>query len=158
MRRDGAGMTEDLLVYEGIVATFQVASEAVKQALASFDITPAQFGLLRRVAEDEVVSLTELARRLGCSNANMTRLVENAVKAGLVEKVQHPSDQRVAPIRLTDQGVLTRKRAAVAYAGAVSRFVGELGEEERGAFLALQSRLGSPTSLAMTRRARDLPE
>jgi DNA-binding MarR family transcriptional regulator len=137
-------MREDLLVYEGIVATFQMASEAVKQALASFKITPAQFGLLRRVAEGEVVSLTELARRLGCSNANMTRLVENTVKAGLVEKVQHPSDQRVAPVRLTPQGVLTRECAAIAYSRAVSQFVGQLGEEERTAFLALQSRLGSP--------------
>jgi DNA-binding MarR family transcriptional regulator len=147
MRQNGDGMAEDLLVYEGIVATFQVASEAVKQALAAFKITPAQFGLLRRVEEDEVVSLTELARRLGCSNANMTRLVENTVKAGLVEKVQHPSDQRVAPVRLTAQGVLTRERAAVAYLRAVSRFVGQLGEEERAAFLALQSRLGSPPRL-----------
>lgn len=140
-------MTEDLRVYEGIVATFQVASEAVKRALASFKITPAQFGLLRRVAEDEVVSLTELARRLGCSNANMTRLVENAVKAGLVEKVQHPSDQRVAPVRLTAQGVLTRERAIVAYLCAVSRFVGQLEEEERAAFLSVQSRLRSPPGL-----------
>ncbi len=137
-------MREDLLVYEGIVATFQMASEAVKPALASFKITPAQFGLLRRMAEGEVVNLTELARRLGCSNANMTRLVENTVKAGLVEKLQHPSDQRVAPVRLTPQGVLTRERAAVAYLGAVSQFVGQLREEERTAFLALQSRFGSP--------------
>lgn len=136
-------MTEDLLVYEGIVATFQVSSDAVKQALASFKITPAQFGLLRRVADDEIVSLTELARRLGCSNANITRLVENAVKAGLVEKVQHPSDQRVAPVRLTTQGVLIRERAAAAYLCAVSRFVGQLEEEERAAFLSVQSRIRS---------------
>lgn len=135
-------MTTDLLVYEGIVATFQAASEAVKEALSSFHLTPAQFGLLRRIAEDEVVSLTELSRRLGCTNANMTRLVDKMVRAGLLEKVDHPSDRRVAPVRLTSQGVLVRDRAAVVYSEAVSQLVGQLGEEERATFLALRGRFG----------------
>lgn len=135
-------MTTDLLVYEGIVATFQAASEAVKEALSSFHLTPAQFGLLRRIAEGEVVSLTELARRLGCTNANMTRLVDKMARAGLLEKVDHPSDRRVAPVRLTPQGVLVRDRAAVAYSEAVSQLVGQLGEEERATFLALRGRFG----------------
>lgn len=135
-------MTTDLLVYEGIVATFQAASEAVKEALSSFHLTPAQFGLLRRIAEGEVVSLTELARRLGCTNANMTRLVDKMVKAGMLEKVDHPWDRRVAPVRLTPQGVLVRDRAAVAYSEAVSQLVGQLGEEERATFLALRGRFG----------------
>lgn len=135
-------MTRDLLVYEGIVATFQAASEAVKEALSSFHLTPAQFGLLRRMAEGEVVSLTELARRLGCTNANMTRLVDKMVKAGMLEKVDHPWDRRVAPVRLTPQGVLVRDRAAVVYSRAVSQLVGQLGEEERATFLALRGRFG----------------
>lgn len=135
-------MTRDLLVYEGIVATFQAASEAVKEALSSFHLTPAQFGLLRRIAEGEVVSLTELARRLGCTNANMTRLVDKMVKAGMLEKVDHPWDRRVAPVRLTPQGVLVRDRAAVVYSRAVSQLVGQLGEEERATFLALRGRFG----------------
>lgn len=139
-------MTSDVLVYEGIVATFQAASGAVREALLSFRLTPAQFGLLRRVTEGEVVSLTELARRLGCTNANMTRLVDNMVRAGLLEKVDHPFDRRVAPVRLTPEGVLVRDRAAVAYSRAVSQLVGRLAEEERATFLALRARFGDTSS------------
>ncbi|HEY3211450.1 MAG TPA: MarR family transcriptional regulator [Actinomycetota bacterium] len=135
-------MTEALHVYEGIITAFQVVSDRVREALAPFKITPAQFGLLRRVGDDEAVSLTELARRLRCTNPNVTRLVENMVKAGLVEKLRHPSDQRIAPIRLTARGAEVRDAAGAAYSRAVDEFVSRLGEEERSALLALRSRLG----------------
>ncbi len=134
-------MTEDLLVYEGIIATFQAANEAVKKALTPFRITPAQFGVLRRMAEGEAVSLTELALRLGCTNANVTRLVKNMVKAGLLEKVPHPYDRRVAPVRLSARGVFTRTTAAESYLRSVTEFVARLEEEERSAFIALRPRL-----------------
>src|SRR6266542_1671785 len=76
-RLGGTLMTEALRIYEGILTTFQVVSDQVRESLAPFKITPAQFGVLRRVRDGEVVSLTELARRLRCTNANVTRLVEN---------------------------------------------------------------------------------
>jgi DNA-binding MarR family transcriptional regulator len=135
-------MNEALHVYEGLVTTFQVVSEQVREALAPFRITPAQFGLLRRVSDDELVSLTELASRLGCTNANITRLVENMVKAGLIERLRHPSDQRIALVRLTALGFEVRANASAAYTRAVDEFVSRLGEEERSALLALRSRLG----------------
>jgi DNA-binding MarR family transcriptional regulator len=135
-------MTEALHVYEGILTTYQVVSERVREALAPFGITPAQFGLLRRVGDDEVVSLTELAHRLRCTNANVTRLVENTVRAGLVQKFPHPSDQRIALIRVTTLGAPLRDAAGAAYSHAVDEFVSQLGEEERSALLALRSRLG----------------
>ncbi len=139
----GTSMTEALHVYEGILTIFQVVRDRVSEALAPFKITSAQFGLLRLVGDDEVVSLTELARRLGCTNANVTRLVENMVKAGLVEKLEHPSDQRIAPIRPTAMGAELRDAASAAFSRAVGEFVSQLGEEERSALLALRSRLGS---------------
>jgi DNA-binding MarR family transcriptional regulator len=135
-------MTEALGVYEGIVTTFQVVSDRVRDALVPFGITPAQFGLLRRVGDGEVPSLTELASRLRCTNANITRLVDNMVKAGLIEKLRHPSDQRVVLIRLTALGAEVRSAAGAAYSRAVDEFVSQLGEEERSALLALRSRWG----------------
>jgi DNA-binding MarR family transcriptional regulator len=133
-------VAEALRVYEGIVTTYQVVSDRVKEALAPFGITPAQFGLLRRVGDGEVASLTELASRLRCTNANITRLVENMVKAGLIEKLRHPSDQRVVLIRLTASGAEVRAAAGAAYLSAVDEFVAQLGEQERSALLALRSR------------------
>ena len=133
-------MTEALYVYEGIVTAFQVVSDRVKEALAPFQITPAQFGLLRRVGNGEVASLTELASRLRCTNANITRLAENMVKAGLIQKLQHPSDQRIVLIRLTALGTEVRDAAGVAYYRAVHEFVSQLDEQERSALLALRSR------------------
>lgn len=135
-----AALTDDLLVYEGMVAAFQVAEAAVKKALASFGITPAQFGVLRRVGDGEELSLTELAHRLGCSNANVTRLIENMVRAHLLERGSHPFDRRVSPVRLTPQGVQLREQAAQAYSRAVARVVKQLGDDERSVFLALRSR------------------
>jgi DNA-binding MarR family transcriptional regulator len=133
-------MTDDLKIYEAIIEAFQVVTEEVKGALAPFKITAAQFGVLRRVGHGEVVSLTELARRLGCSNANVTRLVDNMIKAGLVERATHPWDRRVAPVRLTARGFEVRGKAASAYARAVNRVVSQLRETERSAFLAMRAR------------------
>lgn len=135
-------MTESLHVYEGIVTTYQVVSDRVMDALAPFGITPAQFGLLRRLGGGEAASLTELASRLRCTNSNITRLVENMVKAGLIEKLRHPSDQRIVLIRLTATGAEVRSAAGAAYSRAVDEFVSQLDEEERSALLALRSRWG----------------
>lgn len=135
-----AGSEINLLVYEGMVAAFQAAEGAIRKALAAFGVTPAQFGVLRRLEGGEEVSLTELARRLGCSNANVTRLVENMVRAGLLERSCHPYDRRVSRVRLSPRGTQLREQAAEAYRRAVDRLVEQLGEEERSVFLSLRSR------------------
>jgi DNA-binding MarR family transcriptional regulator len=134
-------MSEALHVYEGLVTTFQVASDRVRDGSGSVRDNVGQFGLLRRVSEDELVSLTELASRLGCTNANITPLVDNVVKAGLIEKLRHPSDQRIALIRLTALGSAVRGNAGASYSRAVDECVPQLGAEERTALLALRSRL-----------------
>jgi DNA-binding MarR family transcriptional regulator len=128
--------------YEGIVVGFQAVNQAVKEALGPFGLTPAQFGVLRRIEGGEEVSLSELARRLGCTNANVTRLVENMVKAGLLEKLSHPWDQRVVLVRVTPDGVATRHAASNAYSKAVDGVMGQLDDHERSVLLSLPSRLG----------------
>jgi DNA-binding MarR family transcriptional regulator len=138
---DPAGVGEAQAAYEGLVAAFQAVNQAVKEALGPFDITPAQFGALRRIEEEEEVSLSELARRLGCTNANVTRLIDHMVRAGLVEKVAHPSDQRVVLVRITSQGASIRRAALGVYSEAVDRVMKLLHDRELSVLRKLGSRL-----------------
>jgi DNA-binding MarR family transcriptional regulator len=133
-------MVEPLAAYEGVVAAFQAMNEAVKEALAPFGITPAQFGVLRRLEPGEEVSLSELAERLGCTNANVTRLVENMVRLELLERSSNPQDRRVVLVRLSSKGLAVREEASEAYARAVERVVSVLPEEERSVLVRLRAR------------------
>jgi DNA-binding MarR family transcriptional regulator len=139
--QQGRGFSDAARAYEGLVTAFQAVNQAVKEALAPFGMTPAQFGALRRIDEGEEISLSELARRLGCTNANVTRLVEHMAGAGFLERTAHPWDQRVVLVRMTSRGASVRRVALSAYSETVGRVMGALNGRELSTLGKLGSRL-----------------
>jgi DNA-binding MarR family transcriptional regulator len=138
---EGRALSEAQRAYEGLMATFQAVNQAVKEALAPFGITPAQFGALRRIDEGEEISLSELARRLGCTSPNVTRLVEHMAGAGFLERTAHPWDHRVVLVRMTSQGSSVRRVALSAYSETVGRVMGALNGRELSTLEKLGSQL-----------------
>ncbi len=93
------------LVYRvGRLLRFRVAKFLKSNAS---DITPEQWGLLLQLAAMEGCMQGELADPVLGDHPNVTRMLDQLGKKGLVERRQSPSDRRSHSVWLTDKGRTT---------------------------------------------------
>jgi len=67
-------------------------------------VTLPQLRVLFLLRADPGLTTNALARRLGLTMPTVSGLVDKLVRAGLVERGEHPADRRVIPLRLTNDG------------------------------------------------------
>jgi len=84
------------------------ASESVNGRLARHlsdaNLTISQFGALEALLHLGCLNQRELGQKLLKSGGNITLVIDNLQKGGLVEKKTDPSDRRAVIISLTDKG------------------------------------------------------
>lgn len=84
------------------------ASESVNGRLARHlsdaDLTVSQFGTLEALLHLGPLNQRELGQKLLKSGGNITLVIDNLQKNGLVKKVTDPNDRRAVIISLTDKG------------------------------------------------------
>lgn len=76
----------------------------VQEQVKALGLHRGQPALLRVLWEQEGLSHTELARRLGLRPATITKMVCRMEKAGFLERRPDPDDQRVSRVYLTEVG------------------------------------------------------
>lgn len=79
-------------------------STRVHAALPS-GLTVTQFGVLESLHHIGPLCQSELAEKLLRSGGNLTLVVDNLEKAGLVARERDPADRRFVVVKLTDKGV-----------------------------------------------------
>lgn len=72
--------------------------------LASYGITPPQWGVLVSLWEEDGLSLSKLAERSFFDGPTMTGIVDRLEHAGLVERRRDSRDRRVINVYLTEKG------------------------------------------------------
>ena len=107
------------------------------------EITDQQFNVLRilRGGPEDGYLIREIRRRMISRSADVPRLVERMVRAGLVQRREDPSDRRGSLVRLTAEGEALEARLAPVHA-ELCREVAEILEEwESKAMLGLLQQL-----------------
>lgn len=84
-------------------ATESVAAE-LQRGLAGTGLTPGQLGVLEALLHLGPMHACELGRKLLRSNANMTTVLDNLERAGLVTRTRGRDDRRFVTIELTTEG------------------------------------------------------
>lgn len=79
-------------------------SQAFQAAMARFDITPGQFGVLYLILQNTGLSQSELGNALGIDRSTMVAVIDRLEKRGLVVRAPSPSDRRSYALRLSDSG------------------------------------------------------
>ena len=74
------------------------------QHLASVRLSPSQFSVLEMLHHLGPLHQNELASKMLKSNANLTFVIDNLVKRGLVCRARDVADRRFIVVRLTDDG------------------------------------------------------
>jgi MarR family 2-MHQ and catechol resistance regulon transcriptional repressor len=119
----------------------RVLSEELEEACG---IPLTWFDVLVRLGAAEAgwLTMTQLASEISLTSGGVTRLVDRIAEAGLVERLQCPSDRRSVHVSLTDAGRdKLAEAAAVHLAGLDANLMSPLSETERADLGAILEKL-----------------
>ncbi|HLG30166.1 MAG TPA: MarR family transcriptional regulator [Candidatus Brocadiales bacterium] len=75
-----------------------------KNVSVSCGITPSQWSTLLAFDDKNALKMNELSKRLALATSTMTRMIDNLVKEGLVERKPDFADRRLVMVHLTKEG------------------------------------------------------
>lgn len=129
---------------------FQICTAAVAEGCAAEGLTPLQGGVLaylNKVDGEPDIDQIGLAARLGIDRARTSQLVEELVRAGLVERRVNGADRRARLLQLTPAGENVRQRLRGPTYTSQMRVFAALTSGERELFLDLLNRLVESNSM-----------
>lgn len=115
-----------------VFATDSYLRGELTNALAPYDLTLAQFNVLRILKGEhpERHTCSDIARRLVDRTPDVTRLVARLNDAGLVVRGDSESDRRVVEVGITEKGLNLLSKAEGPIFEATERMTGHLSDEE----------------------------
>jgi MarR family 2-MHQ and catechol resistance regulon transcriptional repressor len=123
-----------------------VLAQKTGEQIRTFGLTPAQFGVLEILGHKGSMILGDLCRKSLVSGGNMTVVVDNLERLGLVERRRKRGDRRAIEVHLTARGRGLFERVFPSHASYVADLASVLTEEEQIRLGFLLKKLG--TSLA----------
>src|SRR5262245_49791215 len=114
----------------------------IGRELAEQGLTPPQLGVLESLYHLGPLSQGDLGRKLLCSGANISVLVDNLEKSGLVARGRSEADRRVVTVSLTPAGRKLIARVFPAHARGITRVMAALSADEQETLARLCKKLG----------------
>ena len=139
------GPDEQKRALDTYIKLVRAAESVARRALSCVQeagLTEGQFGVLEALHHLGPLKLCELARKHLRSPNNLTVIVNNLEKQGLVRRQRDSKDRRVIYVHLTDGGQATIAELFPRHAAAVAREMSLLNAEEQAALDGLLRRLG----------------
>jgi MarR family transcriptional repressor of emrRAB len=128
------------------ILTLRIAAQHVENALGSWfldaDLTPQKFGVLIVLqAEGKPISLSDLRRYLGTTQANVTGLVAGLERDGYIERRASTEDRRVSYISLARAGKRILNSMLPGYFGRSKAATKSLTQSEKRQLVTLLDKL-----------------
>ena len=125
--------------------------------LAAEGLTAGQFGVLESLLHLGPLNQCDLARKHLQSGGNITMIVDNLEKAGLVRRERLAADRRYVRVHLTDAGRERIEALFPLHAGNVTRQLSALTAAEQEQLGALCRKLGLAIAPAKDDSPLDVP-
>ncbi len=109
--------------------------------LNPFGLTIAQFGVLEALYHIGPMSIGALIEKNLSSSGNMTVVIRNLEKEGLIERCVHATDRRAFVIKLTQEGECLIREAFEGHLEILESYFGTLDLEERNELQFLLKKL-----------------
>jgi MarR family 2-MHQ and catechol resistance regulon transcriptional repressor len=123
-------------------ATNTVSSQSMKH-LDAHGLTPSQFAVLEALYHVGPMCLSELARKILRTSGNLTMVVDNLEKRGMVTRVQSETDRRYTSVEVTDKGRDVIARIFPEHAAQVADLMSRLSSDEQDMLRELCRKLGT---------------
>lgn len=105
-------------------------------------LTPAQFGVLELLYHKGEQRIREIIEKSLSTGGNMTVVIANLERAGLVERSKDPEDGRASLIRLSEAGYQTIRRIFPVHVAYLKKALAVLAASEKAALLSQLKRIG----------------
>ena len=144
--RGSAAESQALDTYIKLRRAVNAVNQREGEQMRNAGLTESQFGVLEALLHLGPLCQRELAAKVLKSAGNMTTVVDNLQRRGLVERKREAEDRRVVTVSLTDRGETVIRdafpRVVTALVGAFS----VLTADEQKQLAALCRRLGTAES------------
>lgn len=138
--------TEDeikaLSAYINLVRASEAILSASAARLARHRMTISQMGALDALYHLGPMHQTDLARKILKSNGNLTFVIDNLEKQGLVARTRDPRDRRCITVKLTSEGRRKIEEVLPIHATGVAALFSRLSPDEQETLRALTRKLG----------------
>lgn len=114
----------------------------INQSNTMGGLTPTQFSVVEALFHLGPLSQCQLAARVFKSSGNMTLVIDNLEKLGLVTRQADPHDRRVSVVDLTPLGKQTISLLFPVHAAAVAKLFAVLTPEEQRTLGEILRKLG----------------
>ena len=138
-----AGDHRALRIWLRLLTCTQLIERRVRSRLrARFATTLPRFDLMAQLERHaEGLKMSELSRLLMVTGGNVTAIVDQLEKEGLVERLEEPADRRAFRISLTRAGEKSFAEMARAYEAWVVEFFAGMSRRDQDEFLKLFAKL-----------------
>jgi DNA-binding MarR family transcriptional regulator len=115
----------------------------VVATLAGVDLSPGRFGVLSVIERNPGLSQADACAALGIQPANITPLLRDLEKQGLIGRRTSPTSRRTKMLELTPDGKRRLQAAVRLHQGLERRIARALGPEQRDQLVELLERLAA---------------
>lgn len=139
------GTEQERLALDVYIKLYRAAdsvSQRINRHLADASLTVSQFGVLEALYHLGPLCQSELAQKILKSSGNLTLVVDNLEKRGLVVRQRDNVDRRYVTVNLTEAGRVLISELFPSHVGIVVREIGVLSEEEQRQLGQLCRKLG----------------
>ena len=106
-----------------------------------YDITPEQAGIIRRLGEEEGITQKNLSMRMAKDQTNITRILVQLERKGLISRNQSKEDRREFLTYLTDKGKKLNENIIPAEEEIMNITLSGISEERRALFKEIVSEI-----------------
>ena len=142
-----AAQVRALDVFIKLTRAAKSVSSRLGKGLARAGLTESQFGVLEALVHLGPLCQRALGEKLLSSGANVTTVVDNLEKRGLVGRAREGSDRRFVTVRLTDPGRALVLEALPAHVAEIVKAFAGLTAAEQEQLDALCKKLGKHAAL-----------
>jgi MarR family 2-MHQ and catechol resistance regulon transcriptional repressor len=139
------GSAEEILALDGYIKlsrAFETITTRINAHLQDHDLTISQFGVLEGLFHLGPMQPGQLAAKILKSSGNLTLVIDNLVKRGLVTRQRRSDDRRCIDVQLTPAGESLIAAIFPGHVVGVVQTMGALTTDEQEHLAALCRKLG----------------
>lgn len=105
-------------------------------------LTPSQFGVLEVLYHKGDLRISEIIQKMLSTGGNMTVIIDNLEKDGLIKRYQSSDDRRSTIVSLTDKGKTLIEAIFPTHLENINNIFNVLNEDEKKTLIKLMKKLG----------------
>jgi MarR family 2-MHQ and catechol resistance regulon transcriptional repressor len=145
MQAKHEGTAEEILALESftkLLRAVEVVGARLIRSGVLGDLTTSQFGVLQSLHHVGPMNQTEISGLLAKSSSNITTVIDNLERGGLVRRERQGSDRRCAMVSLTPEGEDLISRIVPGHVAAIVEEMSALTVDEQEELVRLCGKLG----------------